>query len=432
MGRARYREDGGFALDAKEKRRVELAERKFGLIAPAVNGTYPDASMAEYFRRVCTEPVGLPDGTRVRLKPSTLASWRRRYLKLGFEGLMPKGRSDLGTSRRIDADLGADVQAMRAEHPGISAKMVHERLVAEGHVAEGELSVATVQRWFKNNPLPDGEAAPAKDRRAFEAARVNGMWQADTLFGPYVGTPARRAYLQAIIDDKSRKVVAARFVESDDAPAFQGTLRAAVASHGVPEKLFVDNGGPYKNGQLSLICGGLGIVLLHAAVRDGAAKGKIERFNRTLRMRFLSVLPEAAKESLGTLNAALAKWVASYNAATHSSTKLAPNEAFAAEADRLRWVGGGEDGLDEAFRNRITRKVARDATVRVDHVLYDVPMGLVGERVEIRWTPGREGDVWLAMPDGSRRRIAPTDKAANAEAGRVRAYSVDWVSGEVS
>ena len=410
---------------------MELAEYKFGLIAPAVNGTFPDASMAEYFRRVSAEPVGLPDGTRVRLKASTLASWRRRYLKLGFEGLMPKGRSDLGTSRRIDADLAADIWAMRAESPRISAKMAHERLVEEGYVAAGELSVATVQRWFRNNPMPEGGASEAKDRRAFEAARVNGIWQADTLHGPHVGTPARRAYLQAIIDDKSRKVVSARFVAHDDAASFQGTLRAAVASHGVPEKLFVDNGGPYKNGQLSLICGGLGIVLLHAAVRDGAAKGKVERLNRTIRMRFLSTLPDGARESMDALNAALARWVAAYNATTHSSTRLAPNEAFAAEADRLRFLGGGEEALDEAFRNRITRKVANDATVRVDHVLYDVPMGLVGERVEIRWTPGREGDVWLALPDGTRRRLAPTDKAANAEAGRVRGpYSIDWGAGE--
>ena len=417
-------------MDAKEKRRVELAEYKFGLIAPAVNGTYPDASMAEYFRRVSAEPVGLPDGTLVRLKPSTLASWRRRYLELGFEGLMPKARSDLGTSRRIDADLAADIRAMRAESPAISAKMVHERLVGEGYVAAGELSVATVQRWFRNNPLPEGEEAAAKDRRAFEAARVNGIWQADTLYGPHVGTPPRRAYLQAIIDDRSRKVVSARFVARDDAASFQGTLRAAVASHGVPERLLVDNGGPYRNAQLSLICGGLGIALVHAAVRDGAAKGKVERLNRTVRMRFLSVLPDEARESMAALNSALAKWVAAYNATPHSSTREAPAEAFAAEADRLRYVAS-DDELDEAFRNRVTRKVANDATVRVDHVLYDAPMGLVGERVEIRWTPGREGDVWLVAPDGSRRRLAPTDKAANAEAGRVRGpYSIDWGAGE--
>jgi transposase InsO family protein len=292
----------------------------------------------------------------------------------------PAGRSIPLVVRCERAGGAADTYILAAHHETgeAAATREHERLVEEGHVAAGELSVATVQRWFRRNPLPEGDGAPAKDRRAFESPRVNGIWQADTLYGPHVGTPPRRAYLQAIIDDKSRKVVSARFVARDDAASFQGTLRAAVASHGVPERLFVDNGGPYKNGQLSLICGGLGIVLLHAAVRDGAAKGKIERFNRTLRMRFLSVLPEAARASMGALNAALAAWVASYNATTHSSTRVAPNEAFAAEADRLRWLEGGEDALDEDFRNRITRKVAPDATVRVDHVLYDAPMGLVG------------------------------------------------------
>lgn len=413
-------------MDADEKKRIELAEYKFGLIAPAVNGTYPDPSMAAYFRRVAAEPVGLPDGTTVRLKPSTLGSWRRRYLERGFEGLIPKQRSDLGTSRRIDADLGADIQAIRAEHPKMGAVMLLEKLVADGYVAEGELSAATMQRWFKRNPAPACDAAQ-KDRRAFESARVNGIWQADTLYGPHVGSPARRAYLQAIIDDKSRKVVSARFVGRDDGASFQGTLRAAVASHGIPEKLFVDNGGPYRNEQLSLICGGLGIVLCHAAVRDGAAKGKIERFNRTLRMRFLSALPASAAESLESLNAALAKWVAAYNASVHSSTKSSPNELFAAEADRLRFVDGGEDALDEAFRNRIVRKVANDATVRVDHVLYDAPMGMIGEKVELRWTPGRVDDVWIAMPGGTRRRLAPTDKRANSEAGRAKpVYSIDF------
>ena len=38
--------------------------------------------------------------------------------------------------------------------------------------------------------------------------------------------------------------------------------------------------------------------------------------------------------------------------------------------------------------------------------------------------------MWLAMPDGSRRRLAPTDKAANSEAPRVRPYSIDWGAGE--
>lgn len=417
-------------MDEDYKKRLALAEFKLSVIAPAVNNTYTEPTMAAYFRRVAEQPLEHPDGCRVKVKPSTIASWRSRYLRHGFEGLMPKKRADLGSSRRIDADLGADIQLIRAEYPQITAALMLEKLVAEGYVEAGEVSASTMRRWFRANPLPEGAEAAVKDRRAFEAARVNGIWQADTLYGPYVGEPPRRAYLQAVIDDKSRKIVAARFVDQDNAATFQGTLRMAIASHGVPEKLFVDNGGPYRNEQLSLICGGLGIVLCHAAVRDGAAKGKIERFNRTLRMRFLSVLPEVCKEGVDQLNDALAKWVAQYNSTAHSSTKKAPVDAFAEEADRLKFVEGGDAALHDAFMNRITRKVANDATVRVDHVLFDVPMGLIGEKVELRYSPRDADDVWLVGADGALQRITATDKVANSTAKRVKpAYSIDFAKG---
>lgn len=414
-------------MDTSERRRINVAERKFGLIAPTINGTYPDPSMSAYFRRIAKDPFELEEGVKVKLNPKTLASWRGRYLKYGFEGLMPKGRTDKGSSRKIDAELASAIQAMRAEFPKMSATMVRERLIKEGLIDATDLSLSTIQRFFKSNPVSTEEEIICKDRRAFEAERVNGIWQADTLYGPYVGTPPKRAYLQTVIDDKSRKVVSSRFVARDDAASFQETLKAAIASHGIPEKLFVDNGGPYKNEQLSLICGELGIVLIHAAVRDAASKGKIERFNRTCRQRLLAALPKEAKDSLEALNAHLSKWIATYNDSVHSSTHSSPNETFLAEADKLRYLEGGKDVLDEAFRNRITRKVAKDATVRVDHVLYDAPLGMVGEKVDIRWTPGRPDDVWIYMPNGCRRRIVPTDKCANAKAGRIKsAYEIDF------
>lgn len=140
--------------------------------------------------------------------------------------------------------------------------------------------------------------------------------------------------------------------------------------------------------------------------------------------------PSTPKEGIGELNAELAKWVASYNQRAHSSTKQAPAEAFAAEADKLRFVQGGDQALHDAFMNRMTRKVANDATIRIDGKPFDVPMGLIGEKAEVRFMPGDEGDVWLVGADGSLSRIAPTDKHANASAARVKpAYSIDFGQG---
>ena len=50
--------------------------------------------------------------------------------------------------------------------------------------------------------------------------------------------------------------------------------------------------------------------------------------------------------------------MAAYNATVHSSTKTSPNEAFAAEADRLRYVEGGEAALDEAMTNEVPPRAA--------------------------------------------------------------------------
>ena len=407
-------------MDPDDKRKMEVAHVKLGLISPLLNGTYPDASKAAYRRRVAESPVLMPDGTAMRVNQSTIATWEHRYRRGGFEALLPKGRSDGGKSRSIDADLGDEIDSLRAEHPKMGAQMLLDELVARGAVCADEISVRTVQRWFAAHPLP-GAGPEGKDRRAFEAARANDMWQADTLYGPRVDELRGRAYLQTVVDDKSRKITASRFVAADNAAEFQRTFRRAVASSGVPAALYVDNGGPYRNGQLALICGNLGCALIHAPVRDGAAKGKVERLNRTVRMRFLSALPEGACATLESLNDALAAWVLEYNSRVHSATGKSPADSFAEDAAWIRYVESG-DALDEAFRNSVKRTVAKDATVRVDGVLYDAPMGCVGERLEVRYTPGDEGDVWLVMADGSRARIAPTDKQANKLAKRKKSH----------
>lgn len=412
-------------MDKEQKKRLSVAEDKFGLIAPVINGSYPDSSKTAYFERITASPVKLSDGQLISVKASTLATWERTYRTHGFEGLMPRFRSDLGKSRKIDDELGAIIARKRAERPRMSATLIYDELVRDGVITLQDVSVSTVRRFANSLPSPERQKSGAKDRRAWEAERVNDVWQADTLYGPFVGNPPKRAYLQAVIDDKSRKIVAARFVERDDAATFQSTLKAAVGANGIPCKLYVDNGSPYKNEQLTLICGGMGTVLLHAPVRDGAAKGKIERFNRTLRMRFLSPLPENAKESLESLNGALAAWVVEYNATVHSSTGKAPIDAFEQGCGCVRWAPEGE--LDDMFRNQVRRRVANDAAVRVDKVVYDAPMGLIGEKVDVFLTPGDPDDVWIEMQNGIRQRLSRTDKQANASAPRVKpAYTVDF------
>ena len=304
------------------------------------------------------------------------------------------------------------------------------RLIADGTIDAADFSDSTIQRWVRAN-LPRGAANPKmRDRRAFEEEWANGMWQADTMYGPHVTMPdgtLGRAYLQMVIDDKSRMVVAARLAQSDSGANFLVLLKGAVATYGVPRKLYVDNGAPYKNAQLTGACGRIGCVLVHTRVRDGASKGKIERANRALRAELLNNLDPSVRLTLAELNDLLAGWVLRHNSRPHSAHGKAPAAAWAADAAKVPpRMPESEAWLDEAFTCREERRVHKDASVFVQRVRFEAPARLIGTRAEVRWVPGDLSVAWCVLPDGTLREMRPTDRAANSRARRDNAYTIDW------
>jgi transposase InsO family protein len=401
-----------------DKTAQKMAMFRFGLIAPALNGTFTQQCKQAYYRDVTSRPLVLPDNTTRSYAVPTLVYWEGLYRKGGFDALANKGRSDAGHPRKLAQEAKDAIVALRREFPKINATIIYERLIEQGVIGARDVSLSTVQRFVRKrcpgpHVMPDG-----RDRRAFEAERVCGIWQADTLYGPYIKAHGRKArtYLVTIIDDKSRLIVGSRFFLADNAANFQSALKDAVIRFGIPERLFVDNGSPYRNDQLCGICGRLGCVLIHAAVCDGAAKGKVERLNRTCRDRLLAVLTEQQKASLEALNAALCAWVNSYNTSGHSALGTTPMDAYRAGASCVRAPKDAQ-WVHECFLNRVARTVRNDATITIDKVSYDVPMGLVGTRVEVRCIPHDMTTAHIVI-DGTAHPIRPTDRVANSKIPR--------------
>jgi len=77
-------------------------------------------------------------------------------------------------------------------------------------------------------------------------------------------------------------------------------FRSALFKRGKPERLYFDNGANYTSKAILQACLRLDIRLSHAPVRDGAAKGKIERFFRGFQDHFLT--QHVAFSSLDELN----------------------------------------------------------------------------------------------------------------------------------
>lgn len=409
---------------------LETAHFRFALIAPVIQGLYPDQSEAAYYRRVTKEPLLRPDGTSYRYSPDTLERWTGLYRKHGMDALIPGTRSDKGVSRALSPEAVEEIYRLREKYPRITGTMIHQMLVCN-HFVKSTVSVRAVQRFLKENDLKSARNPHVKDRRAFETPEFGCLWQADTAYLPYITEDgrSRRTFLIMIIDDNSRLIVGGKIFYNDNAYNYQKVLKQAISTYGLPDKLYMDHGSSFENDQLTLILDSLGIIEAHAPVRDGAAKGKVERNFRTLRSRWLSTLDIDEIHSLDEFNNKLDAYIRQHNTTVHSATGETPVDRFLRTKDHVR-VPESQEWIDQCFLNRITRKVNNDATITIDGVRYDVPQQFIGMRVEIRYLPDAMDNAFILYSD-SRFPIIQTDKNANAVAKRNNNYPViEYQTGE--
>lgn len=410
----------------EQKKLIEEASMRLALIQPAYNGTYPDASKRAYYCRIAEKPVRMADDRETHYSPGTLACWESNYRRGGFDALISKCRCDSGKSRKLDADAIAAIYRIREELPRINAKEIYLKMISDGIINRRDVSLSTVQRYVKNHNLK-GAANPAqKDRKAFEEEFACGMYQGDSLYGPYIveNGVRRRTYLIMLLDDKTRMIVGGRFFYNDNAYNFQKVLKDAVATYGIPVKTYCDNGSPYQNEQLSLICGSLGTVLIHTPVRDGASKGKVERNFRTLRSRFLNVLDPTKITSLEMLNAMLFDYIRKHNTSVHSATGQTPIDRYLADISHVK-MPVSKEWLAECFMNRVIRRVRNDATVVIDNTLYDVPMQFIRCRVEIRYLPDDMEHIYI-FDSGTHYPVRRTNKVENSKTKRSNTYAIHY------
>jgi len=224
------------------------------------------------------------------------------------------------------------------------------------------------------------------------------------LHGPYVA--GRKTYLFAFLDDHSRAVMAARFGFAEDTVRLAAALRPALATRGVPEAIYVDNGSAFVDSWLLRGCATLGIKLIHSTPGRPEGRGKIERFFRTVREQFLIELstPDtdgAAVADLATLNRLFVAWVETvYHPRIHTSTGAAP---------LARWRDGlthplalpTPARLREAFLWSAQRTVTKTATVSLHGNIYQVDPVLVGRAVELVFDPFDLADVEVRYRDRS-------------------------------
>jgi putative transposase len=392
-------------MDAREQEarlRAERARRialfRYELIQDVIDPALSTRQRGLMVRALAEREHDGPFGEKVRVARNTIDRWCRWWRAGGFAALVPKpARVPPRTPTEV-LDLAA---AVKKENLGRTAAQVARILRAQSGWSPSE---RTLQRHFERLELHAPPPTPVEVFGRFEAARPNEIWTGDALHGPQIA--GRKTYLFAFLDDHSRAVMAARFGFAEDTVRLAAALRPALATRGVPQAVYVDNGSAFVDSWLLRGCATLGIKLIHSTPGRPQGRGKIERFFRTVREQFLVELstPDgdgAAVADLATLNRLFVAWVETvYHPRVHSSTGAAP---------LARWRDGlthpvalpTPARLREAFLWSAQRTVTKTATVSLHGNVYQVDPVLIGRAVELVFDPFDLADVEVRYRDRS-------------------------------
>ena len=329
----------------------------------------------------------------------TLEDWYYAFRQGGFEALKPKPRSDRGKPRRLSPQQQQWILEQVRAFPGVPVKLLYR----QWKQADPTLpALSAIYRWLEQNDLDahgrryllrQNIPGPTK---VFEAPGVNDLWIADFSPGPFLALHPKTVgtHLCLIIDDHSRLIPYAAYGLGADTQALLSCLKEALRRRGLPRKLYTDNGGPFINHHLRIVCANLGIRLIHSKVGRPWSRGKVERMFRTLQKDFEAGLrlPGQGVGSLEELNGKLARWLQEvYHSRVHEGIGESPQERFARALPLLRLLDPHLD-LDRLFYTRIERVVRKDGTVRIDNDLYEVNLALRGLKVQL------ELDPWIKNP----------------------------------
>ena len=339
------------------------------------------------------------DGNPRQFTWRTIQTWFYRYKNHGITGMTHQPRRDKGRARKTTPE--ELLEALSAARPHFHDQRTNKRAlyrfcVENGLLQPERIAQTTFYRFIREYNLLAPEGNDDKKRLAFSMKFANQLWQADTMFGPYVDAgmslgSRKQTKLIAFIDDASRVLCHGEFFFDENVDTLVQAIRAAFYKRGVPEQLLVDNGSIYCSQEITLICARVGCILRHTPVRDAAAKGKIERFFRRVRDQFL--VRKLDLSSLDELNRQFTHWVEhDYNAVLHDALGMKPIDRFGIDLARVRFLAPSEHN-DELFYAEAARKVKKDNTFSFAGRRYETPVDLRDKQIELRYDRQRSDTV---------------------------------------
>jgi putative transposase len=377
----------------QEARDREIAAFRYALIAELVNPYLSRQELRALMRQKAGREHEVPYLGKRKLTVSCLRKWLAAYRRDGMEGLTPRRRRDSGSCRALTQSEAALLISELESHPECSATVTLKRLQGQGRI-QSHPSSSSLARLVRASGLDregrrrvhqQEQTLPFEFFSPLECVQVDCMY---TVAVPDAKGKRRQAVLLAFLDDATRRVLYACFSFSENALAFECGIRHILAAHGRIGRAYADNGAGFVSLQTRRILDTLGIVLVHSRPYKPKGRGKIERFFRTVRQQFLSILDTDSLASLQDLDMRFHSWLESeYHRSPHRALGgKTPLELWLEKAHLVIPIDPTVN-LAEVFMHEDNRKVHKDSTLTLYGVLYEVDSTLIGEHVHLRYDP---------------------------------------------
>jgi hypothetical protein len=215
----------------------------------------------------------------------------------------------------------------RTRYAGFNDHHLCEKLAAFEGLSLGR---ETLRRLLRAAGLgsPRKRRAPTHRLRRLARAREGEMLLLDASLHPWLEERGPQLTLLGLLDDATRKVLAAEFFPTEDARGYFRLLHRVLRRHGIPLSLYGDRhsvfvrnddhwsveeqlAGKRQPTQFGRALAQLGVTYI--AANSPQAKGRIERLWGTFQDRLTSELRLADATELGGANAVLRRFLSDYN-----------------------------------------------------------------------------------------------------------------------
>ena len=350
---------------------------------------------------------------------STFERWYYAYRRGGLAALRPDARSDRGRGRELTPEQRALLLDIRREHPGASVPLILRTLILDGRLPKDVVSESTVTRLYREAKLPRGVRPDGHTRLRWQADHPGALFHGDVCHGPAlrIGQTTKPLRIHAMLDDASRYVVALEAHHTEREDDMLGLMLGALRRHGRPDGLYLDNGATYRGEALRIACERLDVTLLHARPYDAPARGKMERFWRTLR--------EGCLDHLGTmtqLHDVQARLLAFLDEHYHQ----APHGGLFGKSPATVWAGATTRPVDEptlaaALTTHTRRRVRKDGTLDVDGKTWQLDQSFLAGAVVTVAVDMTGTEAPVVEHDRRRYVLRPVDPVAAGKTRRKRA-----------